>query len=128
MTFSVPRPLKPCAQAGCAGNAIKSSSYCIEHKPKQAEDHNEKRRGTYHRAEWREARRRALQMQRSCQLEHLLGCRGILHVHHENGVATDNRIENLVVLCSRHHMKLEMEKGTGELTRAVRAIQERRWA
>lgn len=115
---SVPRPATPCAEPGCSVLA-RGNARCPEHQQQRDQEHNAKRAKTYHRHGWKQARATAIARQHGCLLAHIDNCRGPHHVHHENGNSSDNRQANLVVLCERHHMRLEREPGTGPLTTAL---------
>ena len=120
MTTSLPRPSTPCAEPGCYELA-NGGPRCPEHQQQRDHEHNAKRAKTYHGYGWKRARATAIKRQHGCLLAHIDNCRGPLHVHHENGDSTDNRQGNLVVLCERHHMRLEREPaGNGPLSRALR--------
>lgn len=114
----IARPSTPCIHPGCRSLTTRGA-YCDEHRQARAREHNAKREQTYHTHAWKQARATAIARQHGCNLAHYDTCRGPLHAHHQNGDSTDHRQENLVVLCERHHMRIEREANTGPLHRAL---------
>lgn len=101
------RPKRPCASPGCP-NLIPTGkgSYCDEHRRPRRSGKPTSARG--YDGEWRRVRAEVLAEQPYCAIADCGEPATV--VHHLNWDHHDNRRENLVGLCARHHANMKKPK------------------